>query len=125
MPFKKRLLALSILVAGAAAAHFSNPVWARALAVAPQGAGQVETVKVTGQGLSPATVMLRRKIPARLTFLRQTADTCATEINVEELGIHVALPLNEPVSVEVTPERSGKFSFGCGADKFRGVIVIR
>jgi plastocyanin domain-containing protein len=125
MPFKKSLLALSLVFAAAAAAHLSSPVWARAVAAQGVGAGQVETVKVTGQGLSPATIMLRRKIPVRLTFVRETADTCATEINVEELGIHVALPLNEPVSVEVTPERSGKFSFGCGADKFRGVIVIR
>ncbi|HWS85835.1 MAG TPA: cupredoxin domain-containing protein [Pyrinomonadaceae bacterium] len=123
MPFKKSLLALSILVASAAAAHLPGP--ARARAAQPQGVGQVETVKITGQGINPETVMLRRKIPVRLTFLRETADTCATEIRVEELGINVALPLNQPVSVELTPERSGKFGFGCGTGKFRGVIVVR
>jgi plastocyanin domain-containing protein len=126
MLIKKRLLALSFAaVALAASAHFSRTAWARMGGAQAPAVGQVEKIRVTQQGLNPGEVMLRRKMPVRLTFVRETAETCATEINVEELGIHVALPLNEPVSVEITPARAGKFEFGCGTDKFRGVIVIR
>lgn len=123
MTLKKHLLTLSMLLAASAVPYASRAAWAGAGAT--QDAGRGVRVTITEQGLNPGTVMLRRKMPSRLTFVRETADTCATEINVEELDIHVALPLNEPVTVDVTPARSGKFEFGCGTGKFRGVIVIQ
>ena len=127
MLLKKCALALAIVSAAAALTLLSRPALARLGLGAAEGpnAGQVESVTITEQGLKPDVVMLRRKIPARLTFVRKTNDTCATEIKAEELGIHVTLPLNEQVSVDITPSRPGKFDFGCGTGKFRGVIVIQ
>lgn len=89
------------------------------------GVGQSKSVKVTAAGFDPSVVRLRRKIPARLTFVREVADTCATEIKVEELGIDVALPLNQPVTVEFTPNHPGKYDFGCGGGTSRGAVVVQ
>ena len=121
-----------LLALGAALLAFSpaTPAGAtparRPAAVAQEsGVGQTATVKITSEGFSPSLVRLRRRVPARLTFVRETADTCATEIKVEELDLHVALPLNQPVTVEFTPSRTGKFDFGCGNGAFRAALVIQ
>lgn len=82
-------------------------------------------ITVTEDGFSPTNVVLRRGVQSRITFVRQVANTCATEIVVQELGIRVALPLNEPVSVDVTPRSAGQYDYGCGTGAFHGTIMVR
>lgn len=88
---------------------------------------EVQEAKVTvnSKGIQPSRVILRRGVPARLTFTRETEDTCVTEIVIDELGIRVSLPLNESVVVEFTPLNGGKFDYGCGIGTSRAAIVVR
>jgi plastocyanin domain-containing protein len=39
------------------------------------------------------------------------------------LGVKRALPLNEPVTIEVTPAR-GELAFACGMDMLKGTVVV-
>ena len=89
------------------------------------GAGPEVKIAITAEGFSPATVVLRRGVQSRITFVRQIENTCATAIVVQELGIDVNLPLNQPVSVEVTPKSAGQYDYGCGTGPFRGTIMVR
>ena len=82
-------------------------------------------VVVNQQGFQPATLTLRSGTPARIVFLRTTDNTCATEVVFPSLGIKRALPLNEPVVVELTPPRSGEIAFACGMNMFKGVVVVQ
>jgi hypothetical protein len=90
-----------------------------------QPAVQTAKVMVTEQGYSPASIRLRRGIPARVTFVRQVDGTCGTEIVLPEQGIKRALPLNKPVVVGFTPNKSGEFGFTCGMGMLRGKVIVQ
>jgi plastocyanin domain-containing protein len=86
---------------------------------------QTARVILTEQGYKPDSISLRRGIPARITFVRQTEGACGTEIVLPAQGIKRALPLNKPVVVAFTPDKSGEFSFTCGMGMLRGKIVVQ
>jgi len=86
---------------------------------------QTRTIRVTVEGYQPAAIKLRRGVPARLTFIRKTAEGCGTEIVIPAYKITRPLPLNQPVVIEITPNRSGRFKMTCGMDMFRGAIVVQ
>lgn len=89
-----------------------------------EGGGEAK-ISVTAEGFRPGSVVLRRGVQSHITFVRQVAETCATEVVIQELGVSVALPLNEQVSVEVTPKTAGQFDYGCGDGVFHGTIIVR
>ena len=82
-------------------------------------------IVVNEQGFEPARVTLRPGAPARLTFLRTTDKTCATEVVFPSLNITRALPLNEPVLVEFPPSKSRDIDFACGMTMRHGAIVVQ
>jgi RND family efflux transporter MFP subunit len=86
---------------------------------------QTARIVVNAQGFEPARVVLRSGAPTRLTFVRTTDATCATEIVIPSLNIKRALPLNEPVAVEFTPAKAGEVAFACGMDMLKGVLVVQ
>lgn len=88
-------------------------------------ASQSAVITVTGEGYSPGTIHLRRNIPARITFIRTSDVTCGAEVVFPALGIRRELPLNEPVVIRFTPRKSGRLSFVCGMDMWRGAVVVR
>jgi plastocyanin domain-containing protein len=80
-------------------------------------------VKITTKGFEPATLTLKPGIPARLTFIRSTDETCATSLAMPAYGITRALPLNEPVVVDFTPTKDAEFT--CGMGMLAGKLVVR
>jgi cobalt-zinc-cadmium efflux system membrane fusion protein len=85
---------------------------------------QTATITVTKDGFTPATVTLRAGVPARLTFVRTSNETCATQVVVPSLKIERPLPLNTPVVVELAAAKAGTIEFACGMDMLKGAIVI-
>jgi cobalt-zinc-cadmium efflux system membrane fusion protein len=95
---------------------------------ARQGGGQSTKplqVTITEKGFEPERVAVARGAPARITFVRTTDNTCANEVLFPSLNIKRALPLNEPVVIEFTPEKSGEISFTCGMNMLRGSVVVQ
>jgi plastocyanin domain-containing protein len=62
-------------------------------------------------------------VPAKVTFVRKTDETCAKEVVIKEYKINRKLPLNEPVTVEFTPLK-GEFTFACGMDMIKGTLIV-
>ena len=91
----------------------------------PQAAVQTATVTVTEQGYAPDRATVCAGTPVRITFTRVTDKTCGTEITIPSLNIRRALPLNQPVDMEFTPQRTGDVAFACGMRMLHGMIVIR
>jgi RND family efflux transporter MFP subunit len=86
---------------------------------------QTAKVTVTKDGFEPSKVTLRAGRPARLTFVRTTDQTCATEVAVPSLKIKRPLPLNKPVDIEFTPQEGRAIEFVCGMAMFKGNIVVQ
>ena len=91
---------------------------------AQQPAEQTAKVLITKNGFEPGNLKLKVNVPAKVTFLRQTNDTCATSVVISEYKIKKDLPLNQPVEVDFKPTKTGKFSFACGMQMLHGDLVI-
>ena len=87
----------------------------------------VQTARVTvgDKAFEPSRLTLRAGVPARVTFLRTSDKTCATEVAFPSLKIRHALPLNEAVVIAFTPARTGDFAFACGMNMLHGTVVVQ
>ena len=85
---------------------------------------QEAKVLVTEKGYQPAKLTLRAGTPARITFIRTTDKTCATEVVFSLLNIRRALPLNQSVAIEVTPRARGEVNFVCGMNMLRCTVIV-
>ena len=90
-----------------------------------QPASQSRRVTITLMGFEPAALRLKRGIPAKITLLRTTNETCATEVVFPDFGIDRRLPLNQAVTISLTPTRAGEFNFTCGMNMHRGKLIIQ
>jgi thiol-disulfide isomerase/thioredoxin len=86
---------------------------------------QRATIIVDREGYRPTNVRLRRGVRVRLIFIRKAAEGCGTEIVIPAYGINRPLPLNVPVLVSFTPNKSGRFKLTCGMDMFRGALIVK
>ena len=85
---------------------------------------QAAKIAVTEKGFEPDRVRLRAGTAARLTFIRTTDKTCATEVVFPSMNIKRALPLNEAVVIEFTPAKTGEIAFVCGMNMLKGAVVV-
>lgn len=88
---------------------------------------RVLEMKVTEKGYEPSPITLKKGEPVKLKITRVTDQTCATEIILKDgkTNIEKALPLNETVEVEFTPEKAGKLKYGCAMGMMiAGVFVV-
>jgi plastocyanin domain-containing protein len=98
------------------AARSAKPHAARAAAV--------HEIAVTSDGFVPATIQVKRGEPVKLVVTRKTARTCATEIVIKDYAVNQPLPLDKPVTIELTPKKSGQVRYACGMDMISGVLQI-
>ena len=89
-------------------------------------ADQTSTIEisVTAKGFEPARVQLTKGQPVKLIVTRKTDETCAKEIVIADQNIKAALPLNKPVAVGFTPERTGDIAYACGMNMITGVLQV-
>lgn len=92
--------------------------------VAPSKASAIR-VSVDENGFSPSTLNLQKGVPTTLTFVRTTDATCATEVVWPDFHITKKLPLNQPVSFSITPQKSGTSGFACGMNMLKGSVIVR
>lgn len=83
------------------------------------------TVKITKKGFEPKELSLQRDVPVRIIFIRQTAETCGTEVVFPDYKISKPLPLNKPVKVKFTPTKEGELKFSCGMNMLHGKVVVQ
>lgn len=94
-------------------------------APAPGADVQLTKIVVTESGFEPSEVTVRAGTPVRLIFVRTTDKTCATEVAFPSLNIKRALPLNEPVQIDVPDAKAGNVEFSCGMNMLKGTVVIQ
>lgn len=110
------LIALS--AAGCAEGDKSN-------ASAPPADGRpVIAITVDDKGYTPSEVKAKGGAPVRLVFTRTTDDGCGQQLVFKEQKIQKDLPLKEPVAVDITMPASGRVTFACGMDMYRGAVVV-
>ncbi|HYO67284.1 MAG TPA: cupredoxin domain-containing protein [Archangium sp.] len=101
------------------------PTAAPAQPAAKPGEPRTLALTVTEKGYEPSPVTLKQGEPVKLVLTRTTDHTCATEIVLEDYNINPPLPLNQPVEVAFTPNKTGKLVYGCAMGKMiSGVFMV-
>ena len=91
--------------------------------VGQAGSPQVDII-VQG-GYSPDTISIKKGRTTKLNFIRKDPSSCLEEIVLPDFKIRKVLPLNQKVTIELTPSRTGEFSFSCGMNMYHGKIRVR
>lgn len=76
-------------------------------------------------GYKPASVVIPFGRATKFNFFRKDPSSCLEEVVLGDFKIRKFLPLNEKVTLEVTPQRRGEFSFSCGMGMFHGKLVVK
>lgn len=76
-------------------------------------------------GYSPGVISIPVNKTTKLNFLRKDPSSCLEEVVIPDFKIRKVLPLNEKVTIELTPQTKGEFNFSCGMNMFHGKIVVR
>ena len=92
---------------------------------AEAGGAEGLAIEVGADGYEPSQVEATAGEPLTLTFTRVTDEGCGQELVIPAHDVRRSLPLNEPVSVTITPEEAGELRFTCGMDMYDGAIVVR
>lgn len=76
-------------------------------------------------GYQPQNIVLPNKRKTVLKFLRKDESSCLEEVLIPDFNIRKFLPLNQTVSIELTPQVTGNFPFSCGMNMFHGKIMVK
>lgn len=85
---------------------------------------QTINIVVSG-GYTPSKVLLRKDVPAKLVFTRKDPSSCLEELVMPDFGLQRKLPLNEEVTIELTPDKAGRYTYSCGMHMFFGEVVVK
>ncbi|MDR3690791.1 MAG: efflux RND transporter periplasmic adaptor subunit [Fimbriimonas sp.] len=85
-----------------------------------------QSVEITAAGYNPPSISIPAGKAFKVTFTRRDDKTCGTEVIFPTLGIRKALPLNQPVTVEIPPQPAGThLNFTCPMNMLNGTAVAK
>lgn len=101
---------------------FGKHETSKATATEVNGIQKVEIV-VEG-GYKPEVVQLKAGVPAEITFLRKSSSSCFDEVLLPDFGQQAKLPINQPYTFNIQPNKEGSFTYSCGMHMFFGKIEV-
>lgn len=85
----------------------------------------IDSVDITVEGgYTPNTISIPQGKTTKINFVRKDPSSCLEEVVLGDFKIRKYLPLNQKVTVEVTPKEKGEFGFACGMNMFHGKIIV-
>ena len=81
-------------------------------------------IKVSG-GYSPEVISIPKGKTTKINFLRKDRSECLSEVVLGDFKIKKELPLNQKVTIEITPQKVGEFGYSCGMNMYHGKIVVK
>lgn len=86
----------------------------------------VDSVDITvSGGYSPEVISIPFGKTTRINFTRTDPTDCLSEVVLSDFKIRKELPLNQKVSIEITPQKRGEFGYSCGMNMYHGKIVVK
>lgn len=73
----------------------------------------------------PDTIVLKKGIPARISFLRQENNPCSERVIFSAFNIESHLPAFRTTPIVFTPDRAGEFFFTCKMGLYRGRLIVK
>jgi len=76
-------------------------------------------------GYSPNVISIPKDKTTKINFIRKDPSSCLEEVILGDFKIRKHLPLNQKVTVEITPEKAGEYNYGCGMNMYHGKIIVK
>ena len=76
-------------------------------------------------GYSPNVISIPKGKTTKINFIRKDPSSCLEEVVLGDFKIRKHLPLNQKVTVELTPQQSGEFGYACGMNMYHGKIIVK
>lgn len=76
-------------------------------------------------GYSPEAISVQNGKTTKLNFIRKDPTACLEEVVLGDFKIRRQLPLNQKVTIEISPVKSGEFTYTCGMGMYHGKIIVR
>jgi plastocyanin domain-containing protein len=76
-------------------------------------------------GYSPEVISIQKGRTTKLNFIRKDPTACLEDLVLGDFKIRKNLPLNQKVVVELTPQKSGEFTYTCGMNMYHGKIIVK
>lgn len=76
-------------------------------------------------GYSPNTISIPQDKMTKINFIRRDPSSCLEDVVISDFKIRKNLPLNQKVSIEITPMKKGEFTISCGMNMFHGKIIVK
>jgi plastocyanin domain-containing protein len=75
-------------------------------------------------GYKPSAISIPLNKTTKINFYRKDESSCLEEVVLSDFKIRKYLPVNEKVSIELTPKKKGQFVFSCGMNMFHGKLIV-
>ena len=75
-------------------------------------------------GYKPEVISIPKNKKTDITFIRKDSSSCLEEVVISDFRIRKYLPVNEKVTVSITPKETGEYGFSCGMNMFHGKIIV-
>lgn len=76
-------------------------------------------------GYSPEVISIPLGKLTKINFIRKDPTECLAEVVLGDFKIRRSLPLNQKVTIEITPKKKGNFGYSCGMGMYHGKIVVK
>lgn len=76
-------------------------------------------------GYSPDTIIAPALVPLTLTFFRKDPSDCLEEVVIPDLKIRRVLPLGKKITVDIPPQKPGRYGISCGMNMFHATLLIQ
>lgn len=76
-------------------------------------------------GYNPEVISIPKGKTTKINFIRKDPTSCLEEVVLGDFKIRKYLPLNQPVTVELTPLQTGEFDYACGMNMYHGKIIVK
>ncbi len=76
-------------------------------------------------GYQPEVISVPKGKTTKLNFTSKDPLSCLEEVVLSDFKIKKYLPLNEKVTIEITPKESGEYRFECGMNMFHGKLIVK
>lgn len=76
-------------------------------------------------GYSPEIISIPVNKTTKINFFRKDSNSCLEEIVIPHFKVRKFLPLNQKITIEITPQKPGNYEFVCGMNMFHGKIIVK
>ncbi len=76
-------------------------------------------------GYSPEVISIPKGKTTKLNFIRTDPTDCLGEVILGDFKIRKELPINQKVTVSITPQKVGEYVYACGMNMYHGKIIVK